>query len=233
MVRGRRLSAIALAAVAFALGCRNVEALHEGSDASAGADSDTGSDSDTDVDTDVDTDADTDADTDTDTGTGEPGGGDRVEITTSMGTFIIALYSEEMPITVANFLAYVDEGFYDGLIFHRVIEDFVVQGGAYDADLLEAPANDPIALEIADGLSHLPGTVGAVHMTDPDSTTSQFFVNVADNSYLDGDYALFGAVESGYEVVEAISLVETETVGLFDDVPVEPVLIESAVRLDY
>jgi len=196
-----------------------------GDDSSGGGDSD--SDSDTDTDTDTDTDGDTDPYVDENgfTVTNE------VEFTTTMGTFVIGLYGNDAPVTVTNFLAYVDDGFYDGLIFHRVIADFVIQGGGYDADMNEKPTDPAIELELVEGLSHTEGVIGMARTDVLDSATSQFFINVADNSNLDNDYggyARFGRTVSGYdEVVVPISLVETGA----GDVPVEPVIINSAVRL--
>jgi peptidyl-prolyl cis-trans isomerase A (cyclophilin A) len=156
----------------------------------------------------------------------------RVRFVTSMGTFVVGLHGNAAPVTTDNFTRYVDEGFFDGLIFHRVIAGFMIQGGGYDETLTRrAPAHPPIALEIVPWLSHQPGVISMARTSDPDSATSQFFVCVADDSSLDGDYAAFGAVESGYDVVESISLVATHTAGGMDDVPITPVVIESATRL--
>jgi peptidyl-prolyl cis-trans isomerase A (cyclophilin A) len=204
------------------------EAADDGADAGSGA-GDTDTDSDADADTD--TESDSDADAGADAGP-EEAITDRVAFTTTMGDFVIGLYGDAMPITVANFLAYVDEGFYDGLIFHRVIADFMIQGGGYDEELTAKDTNDPIVLEIAEGISHQPGVIGMARTPAPNSATSQFFINVADNSDLDGDYAAFGITESGYDVVESISLVATGTVGSFANLPVEPVIIESVVRIN-
>jgi cyclophilin family peptidyl-prolyl cis-trans isomerase len=156
---------------------------------------------------------------------------DRVELVTNLGTIVLALFGHDAPITTANFLVYVDEGFFDGLIFHRVIPDFMIQGGGYDEYLDEQAAHDPIALEIVEALSHQKGVISMARTNEPNSATSQFFICVEDKSKLDGKYAAFGATLSGYEVAEDISLVETHTMGFFDDVPVETVFIESARRL--
>ncbi len=156
---------------------------------------------------------------------------ERVEVVTSMGTFVLSLYGNGAPVTVTNFLRYVDEGAYTDVMFHRVIPDFMIQGGGMYADWSPAPQISPIPLEIMDGLSHLPGVVSMARTSDPNSATNQFFICVADDSFLDDDYAAFGEVESGYDVVESISAVATETVGNYDDVPVTAVVIESATRI--
>jgi len=213
-----------------------------GDDSSSGGDSDSDSDSDTDADSDTDTDVDTDTDTDSDTG-GEPYIDENgfmvtneIEFTTNMGTFVIGLYGDDCPITVTNFLNYVDDGFFDGLIFHRVIVDFMIQGGGYDEDLTEQPTDPAIELELLDGLSHTEGVIGMARTPALDSATSQFFINVADNTGLDtsgGGYARFGMTrsDSDYDVVEAISLVPVEATGISEAQPVDPVIITSAVRL--
>ena len=156
---------------------------------------------------------------------------ERVELVTSMGTFVIALYGNGAPITVANFLSYVDAGSYADVIFHRVITDFMIQGGGLYDDMTAAPAQPPIVLEILDGLSHQPGVISMARTSVPNSATNQFFICVADDSFLDGDYAAFGIVESGYDVVEAISVVQTGSVPPYDDVPLTPVIIQSVTRL--
>jgi cyclophilin family peptidyl-prolyl cis-trans isomerase len=156
----------------------------------------------------------------------------RVQFDTSMGTFVVGLYGNAGPTTVDNFMAYVDDGFFDGLIFHRVIADFMVQGGGYDETLNRRAATyPPIPLEIITWLSHQPGVISMARTSDPDSATSQFFVCVSDDSFLDGDYAAFGEVESGYDVVESISVVATHSTGGMDDVPVTNVVMNSVTRL--
>lgn len=180
-------------------------------------------------------DTDSDGNTDADTNREDDEGflvTDRVEMITNMGTFIVGLYGEEAPITVANFLDYVNSGFYDQTVFHRVIADFMVQGGGFDTELNNLEANPPIELEIAPKLSHQPGVISMARTADPNSATSEFFICVADNSNLDEEYAAFGMVESGYGIVEKISLVDTHTVGAYEDVPVEKVIIESVTLLD-
>ncbi|MFH2009838.1 MAG: peptidylprolyl isomerase [bacterium] len=156
---------------------------------------------------------------------------ERVELVTSMGSFVIALYGNGAPITVANFLSYVDAGSYANVIFHRVIAGFMIQGGGLYENMTGAPTQPPIVLEILDGLSHQPGVISMARTSAPNSATNQFFICVADDSFLDGDYAAFGAVESGYDVVEAISAVQTGSVPPYDDVPLTPVVILSTARL--
>jgi peptidyl-prolyl cis-trans isomerase A (cyclophilin A) len=160
---------------------------------------------------------------------------DRVEVVISMGTIVIGLYGKDAPRTVENFMKYVDSGFYSGKIFHRVIPGFMIQGGGFDPELQRAPTEDPIKLEIIPGLKHDVGTVSMARTSDPHSATSQFFICVANAPQLNGGYAAFGKVESGEDVVEAISQVTTETVdtemGPMADVPVVPVIIEAVNRL--
>ena len=156
---------------------------------------------------------------------------------TNFGDITIDLYPELAPITVENFTGYVEDGFYDGLVFHRVVEDFMIQAGAYDADLnYQPPTRDPIVNEF--GLSNVRGTVAMAKLGgDPDSATSQFFINLADNSgpppALDtqnGGFTVFGEVVSGMDVVDAIAGVDTHYVNEnFTHVPDEAVEIESAV----
>ncbi len=177
----------------------------------------------------------------------DPGGpGDspapRVVLETTLGQIIIELYEADAPIAVANFLAYVDEGFYDGgdelgsTIFHRVAvvpDPFVIQGGGYTLDLTQKETHDPITNEADNGRSNLRGTVAMARTSDPDSATSQFFINLVDNEFLDysetsAGYAVFGAVAEGMDVVDAIAAVETMAVPPLTDVPVTPVVITSA-----
>lgn len=159
---------------------------------------------------------------------------DKIEVQTSMGTFVIGLYGKEAPKTVANFLSYVDSGFFSGKTFHRVITEFMIQGGGFDASLNKAQTQEPIRLEIIPGLRHEPGIISMARTSDPNSATSQFFVCVADAPQLNGGYAAFGKVLEGLEVVEAISRVATKTIdtsgGPMSDVPVAPVVIESVRR---
>ncbi len=155
-----------------------------------------------------------------------------VRFNTSMGSFDVRLAEDQAPLTVKNFMTYVDAGFYDDLIFHRVIEGFMIQGGGYDSNLTIKDTFSPIDLEIAPSLLHTPGVIAMARTSDPDSATSQFFINVAENSSLNNDYATFGQVETGYEVVENISKVETESDAGFSNVPVNTVQILSITRVE-
>ena len=155
----------------------------------------------------------------------------RVEVQTSMGRLVIALFGDAAPRTVENFLNYVDRGFYTGKIFHRIIPGFMVQGGGYDESMTKGPTELPVQLEIAPGVTHVPGVVSMARTSDPNSATAQFFICVGSPSHLDGQYAAFGRVEEGYSVVEAIEGVPTEAVGGMSDVPSTPVVINSVSRL--
>jgi len=164
-----------------------------------------------------------------------------VLVKTSMGDFKIRLFQDKAPVSVANFLAYVDERFYDGTIFHRVIDGFMVQGGGFTADLTKKETKAPIKNEATNGLSNKMGTVAMARTNIVDSATSQFFINVADNTFLDHKngtprdygYAVFGEVISGMEVVARIKSVKTGAKGPFSsDCPLEPVTILSIRRAD-
>ena len=161
----------------------------------------------------------------------------QVEFRTSMGNFTVELYPEKAPITVENFLRYVDDGFYTGTIFHRVIADFMVQGGGMTADMAEKPnKRAPITLESKNGLRNDIGWLAMARTGDPNSATSQFFINTVNNAGLnhpqpDGNgYAVFGQVIEGMDTVEKIRRVKTRTTFPHRDVPAETVLIESAKR---
>ena len=153
-----------------------------------------------------------------------------VVLETSMGNIEIALNPEKAPITVENFLAYVNEGFYSGTVFHRVIPNFMVQGGGFTADGTQKPTHDPIQLESANGLKNDVGTVAMARTNIPDSATSQFFINVVNNDFLnyapgnDG-YTVFGTVTAGMDVVNAIEQVRTATRGSNADWPVQDITI--------
>lgn len=157
-----------------------------------------------------------------------------VVIETSRGTIEIELDREHAPVSVENFIGYVNSGFYDGTVFHRVIPNFMVQGGGFTAEGVEKKTNAPIKLESDNGLSNLRGTVAMARTNDPDSATSQFFINVVDNKFLDyapgnDGYAVFGKVVSGMDVVDEIKSVKTTTKhGYYSDWPVEEVIIEKA-----
>jgi cyclophilin family peptidyl-prolyl cis-trans isomerase len=160
-----------------------------------------------------------------------------IEIRTNHGTIRVELEEEKAPRSTANFLAYVDEGFYDGTIFHRVIPGFMIQGGGMTADLERKPTREPVENEAANGLENLRGTLAMARTADPDSATSQFFVNLKDNAFLnhgvrDEGYAVFARVAEGMDVVDAIAAVETGSDGYHQDVPVEAVVIESIRRVE-
>ncbi len=152
----------------------------------------------------------------------------KVRISTSKGDIVVELNQEKAPVTVANFLKYVNENFYDGTIFHRVIKGFMVQGGGMTADMRQKQTNPPIVNEAKNGLKNDRGTLAMARTSDPDSATSQFFINHADNDFLnygvrDAGYAVFGKVVEGMDVVDAIANVKTRP----GDVPVETVVINS------
>ncbi len=174
-------------------------------------------------------------------GTGAPASAERsgtlVRLETNMGVIVLELDEEKAPATTANFLEYVREGFYDGLIFHRVIENFMIQGGGMEPNMQEKDTRDPIGNEADNGLSNEAYTVAMARTMEPHSATAQFFINVKDNLFLNHKskdvngwgYAVFGKVVEGQDVVDAIKVVPTATRGFDGDVPVEPVVIERAV----
>jgi len=158
-----------------------------------------------------------------------------VVLKTSKGEIRIELDSQKAPITVKNFLAYVDAGFYDATIFHRVIDGFMIQGGGFTKDMTQKPTNAPIKNEAENGLKNARGTIAMARTNVVDSATAQFFINLVDNQMLnhgsrDFGYAVFGHVTQGMDVVDAIAKVHTGQKGAFGDVPVEPVVIESIKR---
>lgn len=164
-----------------------------------------------------------------------PGATSMVIMTTSLGEITIELDTEKAPISVANFLQYVDEGFYDGTIFHRVIPNFMIQGGGMNPDMGEKDNNPPIKNEADNGLVNERGTLAMARTQVVDSATSQFFINLNNNSFLnhggrDFGYAVFGKVVAGMDVVDKIAMVETGNNRGHGDVPVETVLIESIKR---
>ncbi len=177
----------------------------------------------------------TDTGNDTTSGT-TAAGAPTVVMDTTMGTIVIELYEDDAPITVANFLAYTEAGFYDGVdglgatVVHRVIPGFVIQGGGLTEALGNKATMPAIVNESSNGLNNLRGTLSMARTNDPDSATSQFFVNLVDNANLDTPpgYAVFGEVVQGMEVVDAIAAVPTATMGPYEDVPVDPVIILSA-----
>jgi peptidyl-prolyl cis-trans isomerase A (cyclophilin A) len=149
---------------------------------------------------------------------------------TSKGVIKLELDAERAPVTVANFVQYVEEGFYDGTVFHRVIPGFMIQGGGYAPDGSGEPTSEPIELESTNGLKNLRGTIAMARTMVADSATSQFFINLVDNDFLDhapgnDGYAVFGRVLEGMNIVDAIAAVETGTRGYFEDWPVEDIFI--------
>lgn len=164
----------------------------------------------------------------------------RVRIETSAGAFTIELDGDRARRSVDNFLAYLDAGHYDGTLFHRVIPSFMIQGGGYAEDYQRRPTLAPVENEADNGLRNLRGTVAMARTGDPHSATAQFFVNLADNAFLDHKsksgndwgYTVFGKVSDGMDVVDRIAQVQTGAAGPFSkDAPLEPVVIHSARRL--
>ncbi|TDG13504.1 peptidyl-prolyl cis-trans isomerase [Seongchinamella unica] len=158
-----------------------------------------------------------------------------VDVKTSEGTFTLRLFHDKAPVTVENFMAYVDDGFYNGTIFHRVIPDFMVQGGGFLPDMSEKPTRDPIVSESRNRLHNMRGTVAMARTNDPDSATSQFFINVRNNMRLDWapgnpGYTVFGEVIGGMSVVDYIVTAPTTSVGGHQNVPVEPITIIEVSR---
>jgi peptidyl-prolyl cis-trans isomerase B (cyclophilin B) len=162
-----------------------------------------------------------------------------VEVSTNLGSFTIQLDTEKAPTSVANFLAYVDEKFYDGTLFHRVIPTFMIQGGGYDMKLDRKATKPAIENEASNGLKNTRGTVAMARTGDPHSATAQWFVNVADNTFLNHTgkneqgwgYAVFGKVTDGMDVVDKIKSVKTGASGPFSkDAPQQPIVIQSVRR---
>ena len=154
---------------------------------------------------------------------------------TTYGDITLELDAEKAPNTVANFIAYAKDGFYNGTIFHRVIDGFMIQGGGFDADMNQKPTGDPIENEATNGLKNDHGTIAMARTMDPHSATAQFFINVKDNDFLNHSgqnmqgwgYAVFGKVSGGAEVLDKIRAVATTSKAGHQDVPVDPVIIES------
>jgi len=157
-----------------------------------------------------------------------------VKLETSMGNIVIELNEQTAPVSVKNFLGYVEAGFYDGAIFHRIIPGFMIQGGGFTKEMVKKDTRDPIINEAKNGLSNKRGTLAMARTNDPDSATAQFFINHSNNEFLNyvddnsAGYAVFGKVTEGMDVVDAIASVETTTRNGMEDVPVEPVIIQSA-----
>lgn len=159
----------------------------------------------------------------------------QVVIATSHGKITVRLFRDKAPVTVENFLAYVDEGFYDGTIFHRVISDFMIQGGGFLPDMTQKPTRDPIVNESGNRLHNVRGSIAMARTGDPDSATAQFFINQRTNLRLDWSpadpgYTVFGEVTDGMSVVDYITTAPVTRVNGMSDVPEEPVIIESVRR---
>ena len=168
----------------------------------------------------------------------------RVLMKTTDGDITIELFADKSPITVENFLRYVDDGHYDGTVFHRVISNFMIQGGGFDAELKEKPTRDPIVNESKNKLHNTRGTLAMARTNDPDSATAQFFINQRSNLRLDwaggkDGYTVFGEVIDGMQIVDIISLTDTGAAQaqtargptIFQDVPVQPIVVLSVTRL--
>ena len=164
-----------------------------------------------------------------------------VELDTNMGAIVIELNEEKAPKTVENFLNYVKSGHYDGTIFHRIIDGFMIQGGGMDAEMNEKATNAPVENEADNGLKNDKGTIAMARTQDPHSATSQFFINVKDNDFLNHSgknmqgwgYTVFGKVTSGMDVIDKMRGVPTGRFGMHADVPNEPVVINSATIIRY
>ncbi|HRL22559.1 MAG TPA: peptidylprolyl isomerase [Alcaligenes sp.] len=160
----------------------------------------------------------------------------RVKLQTNQGDILIELNADKAPDTVANFLNYVNSGFYDGTVFHRVINNFMIQGGGFEAGMKQKPTEAPVKNEADNGLKNNKYTLAMARTSDPHSATAQFFINVADNDFLNftaptsngWGYAVFGQVIEGTEIVDKIKAVRTGNKGFHQDVPVEDVVIEKA-----
>jgi peptidyl-prolyl cis-trans isomerase A (cyclophilin A) len=155
----------------------------------------------------------------------------KVRLATTVGDIVVEVDAEKAPKSAENFLRYVKAGHYDGVIFHRVIDGFMIQTGGYKPDLSEKPTRAPIALEVGRGLSNVRGSIAMARTGDPNSATSQFFINVADNLRLDdagGGYAVFGKVVDGLDVVDLIRVVPTRSSGVHGNLPEKTILIKKA-----
>ncbi len=161
-----------------------------------------------------------------------------VEMKTSQGEIVVEVFADKAPKSAENFVQYVKDGFYDGTVFHRVIDGFMIQGGGFDAEMKQKSTRAPIENEAKNGLRNEPGTLAMARTADPHSASAQFFINLVPNTFLDypsrdgWGYAVFGKVVKGMEVVEKIGKVQTANRGFHQNVPVEAVVIESARVLE-
>ncbi len=164
----------------------------------------------------------------------------KVKLETSHGEIVLLLDAQAAPESVANFVLYVEDGFYNGTVFHRVIKDFMIQGGGFEQGMKKKDTRAPIKNEANNGLKNVRGSVAMARTGDPHSATAQFFINTVDNSFLDHSgqntrgwgYAVFGKVISGMETVDRIRNLQTGTAGMFRDVPVESVIINKASLIE-
>jgi peptidyl-prolyl cis-trans isomerase A (cyclophilin A) len=159
-----------------------------------------------------------------------------IRFETTLGEFTIELFDKEAPQSVANFLRYIDDGFFDGTIFHRIVPGFVIQGGGFTEDMAQKRTQPPVKNEADNGLKNKRGTLSMARTNDINSATSQFFVNLKDNDFLDHSranfgYAVFARVTAGMDVVDKIAAVKTGKHRGFDDVPVEAVIMKSVKRI--
>lgn len=160
-----------------------------------------------------------------------------IRFETNLGNLDIELFSDEAPVTTENFVEYVRSGFFADTVFHRVIPGFMVQGGGFTADMDNKQTQPPIQNEADNGLKNLRGTLSMARTNDPDSATSQFFINLVDNAFLDKSagndgYAVFGKVTAGMDVVDKMAAVDTERSGMHDDVPVNPITVTAATEIE-
>lgn len=164
----------------------------------------------------------------------------RMVLDTSEGKITVELLSKEAPLSVANFIEYAKSGFYDGTVFHRVIPNFMIQGGGFSADMTQKETRGNLKNEANNGLRNLRGTLAMARRGEPDSATAQFFINLTENNFLDHQnetnagwgYAVFGRVTAGMEVVDKIAATATTTVGPLSDVPVQAIVIKNVKLLD-
>ncbi len=155
-----------------------------------------------------------------------------VEIKTSQGSIVAELYADKAPRSAANFLQYVKDGFYNGTVFHRVIDGFMIQGGGFTPDMKQKSTRAPVENEAGNGLKNVAGTLSMARTSDPNSATAQFFINLVDNYPLDRapgnpGYAVFGKVTQGFDTVQKIARTQTGNAGMFQNVPATPIVIES------
>jgi peptidyl-prolyl cis-trans isomerase A (cyclophilin A) len=162
----------------------------------------------------------------------------QIELKTSQGAIVLELDAEKAPKTTENFLQYVKDGAYNGTIFHRVIDNFMIQGGGFDAGMKEKPTRAPIQNEAKNGLKNVAGSIAMARTRDPHSASAQFFINLKDNGFLDypgqdgWGYAVFGKVVQGLDVIQKIAKVATGNAGMHQNVPATPIVIESAKLIE-